>query len=263
MEEYQQPQSTQECFLMHRRFAHFKSNIIAKLHEVTTHQPVHRLKHKIPCPTYAIGKMKKRINRVVTPRKDELLDLISIDVYGPLPKSLVGNIAFLDHSRNVWTICTKDRKSLPAELDTWKSTAELQTGKKLEAVRLDNALELLSIVKECVEKYGLTLQDTEPCTSHQNGLAERSIPTTEVSNRAMLHDAQLPIEVWDEIAMTDACLKNRTPTGPIIDDEATSPKQVYTGELPLPSIDHIKVWGCKCIAYTNPDSYPGCGGSQG
>lgn len=253
-----EPYSVKDYFLMHRRFAHLNSSIIAKLHEVTTHAPIRKPKHRTPCPTCAIGKMKKRINRMVTPRKDEILDLVSIDACGPLPKSLVGNTTFLEivdnRSRKIWTICTKDRKSIPAQLDIWKKTVELQTGRQLKAVRLDNALELLKIVKEWVIKCGLILQDTESYTSHQNGIAERAIQTTESSIRAMLHDAQLPIEFWDEAAMTDAYLRNRIATGPIVDGKSTSPEQVYTGKLP--SISHVRVFGCKCIAYVNPDSHP-------
>lgn len=257
--ESQPSQSAKDYFLMHRRFAHFGSKILTKLHEVTTHSPPIRLpKHRKPCPTCAIGKMKKRINRIVTPRKDGVLDLVSIDACGPLPKSLVGNTTFLEivdnHSRKVWTICTKDRKSIPAELDIWKNTVELQTGRKLKAVRLDNAPELLSLVKDWVKKHGLTLQDTEPYTSHQNGIAERAIQTTEANVRAMLQDAQLPMQFWDEAAMADAYLRNRIASGPIIDEKPTSPEQVYTGKLP--SIDHVRVWGCKCISYVNPNSHP-------
>lgn len=254
----QQSQSAKDYFLMHRRFAHLGSKTITNLHEVTTHQPIYRPKHKGPCTTCAIGKMKKKITRVVAPRKDEILDLVSIDSCGPLPRSLVGNTTFLElvdnHSRKHWRICTKDRKSVTSDLDAWKVTVELQTGKQLKAIRLDNALELLAVVKLWVKKYGLTLQETEPYTSHQNGVAERSIQTTESSIRAMLHDSQLPIEFWDEAAMTDAYLRNLTPVGPIIDGKPTSPEQVYTGKLP--SIDHIRVWGCKCVAYVNPDSHP-------
>ena len=257
-ETVEKPQLAREYFLIHRRFAHFNSNIIAKLYKVTTYRPVQRPKYKSLYATCTIGKTKKKINRIVALRKDNLLDLISINICGLLLKSLVGNTTFLEivdnYSRKVWTICTKDRKSIPSELDTWKTTVELQTGQKLKAVRLDNAMELLSVVKEWVKKYGLTLQDTEPYTSHQNGVAERAIQTTEASVRAMIHDAQLPIEFWDEAAKTSAYLKNHTPAGPIIDDKPTSPEQIYTGKLP--TIDHIRVWGCKCIAYVNPDSHP-------
>ena len=105
-----------------------------------------------------------------------------------------------------------------------------------------------------MKKYGLTLQDTKPYISYQNRVAKRAIQTTKAFVRAIIHNAQLPIKFWDKAAKTSAYLKNHTPAGPIIDDKPTSPEQIYTGKLP--TIDHIRVWGCKCIAYINPDSHP-------
>ena len=146
---------------MHRRFAYLNSNIIVKLHEVITYSSVRRPKHRISYSMCAVEKMKKKINRVVTLRKKNILNLISIDACGSLSKSLVGNTIFLEivdnHSRKIWTICTKNRKSIPVELDIWKTTVKLQTGRKLKVIRLDNISELLSIVRDWVKKYDLIL----------------------------------------------------------------------------------------------------------
>ena len=71
---------------------------------------------------------------------------------------------------------------------------KLQIGRKLKVIRLDNALELLSIVRDWVKKYGLILQDTEPYTSHQNDVVERSIQITENSIRAIMKNSDLSLE---------------------------------------------------------------------
>ncbi|POS87946.1 hypothetical protein EPUL_001331 [Erysiphe pulchra] len=42
--------------------------------------------------------------------------------------------------------------------------------------------------------------------------------------RAMLKEAKLPIEFWDEAVSTDVYLRNRTNTGPIIDGQVTNPE---------------------------------------
>ena len=249
-------QSTKDYFLMHRRFAHFGTGLINKLHKVTTHTKINTPKTSKICSSCAVGKMKKEINRTVVPRKEGILDLVSVDVCGPLPKSYDGNIYFLNIvdncSRYTWTICTKDRKSIPSHLDVWKKSEELKTERKVKSIRLDNAKELLSIVNKWVKESGITLQDTEPYTSHQNGIAERSIQTTEQCTRSMLHEADLPVEFWDEAAKTCTYLKNLVPT--TTNDDIRSPTQIYTGKTP--SIDHIRVWGCKCYAFVNPDSHP-------
>ena len=100
-----QAQIAKDYFLMHRRFAYLNSNIIVKLHEVITYSPIRRPKHRTSCSTCAIEKMKKKINRVVTSRKKNILNLVSIDACGPLSKSLVENTTFLEivdnHSRKI------------------------------------------------------------------------------------------------------------------------------------------------------------------
>ena len=211
---------------MHRRFAHLNSNIIIKLYEVITYSLIRRSKHKISCSTCAVEKMKKKINRVVTLRKKNILNLISIDACESLSKSLVKNIIFLEivdnYSRKIWTICTKDRKSISVELDTWKTIMELQTGRKLKVIRLDNALELLSIVRDWVKKYDLILQDIESYTSHQNGVVERSIQITENSIRAIMKNLDLSLEFWDEAAMINAYLRNRIVIESLINEKSTS-----------------------------------------
>jgi len=77
-------------------------------------------------------------------------------------------------SRKSWTLLFKDRKEILPRLNKWKVQAELETGHKLKASRTDNAPEILETLHEW-ENSGVAVQTTEPYTSSQNGLAERSI----------------------------------------------------------------------------------------
>jgi hypothetical protein len=72
--------------------------------------------------------------------------------------------------------------------------------------------------------------------------------------RAMLKDSGLPNEFWPEAVESDVYLRNRTATGPEFDGQVVSPIEAYTGQQP--SIDHIRVWGCKVYTYMNPKSLP-------
>jgi hypothetical protein len=65
----------------------------------------------------------------------------------------------------------------------------------------------------------------------QNGPAERNIRTAEADMRAMLKEADLPLEFWDEAVEHDAYIRNRT------DGSVVSPQEAYTGETP--SVDHV------------------------
>ena len=132
---------------------------------------------------------------------------------------------------------------------------ELETDQKVKAARTDNAPELLRAVGDWrAEGAGTRLEQTTAASSHQNGPAERNIRTAETNMRAMLKEADLPLEFWDEAIQHDAYIRNRTDTGPVIDGSVVSPHEAYTGETP--SIDHIRVWGCKAYAYINPKTIP-------
>jgi hypothetical protein len=71
---------------------------------------------------------------------------------------------------------------------------------------------------------------------------------------AILNDASLPLEFWDEAITADPYLRNRTNTGPIIDGKITFPEGAWTAVTLL--IDHIRVWGSKCDSYINPKTIP-------
>ena len=80
---------------MYRRFAHLNFNIIVKLYEVITHSPIRKPKYKLPYSIYVISKIKKKINYMITPRKNGVLNLISINTYKSLLTSLADNTTFL------------------------------------------------------------------------------------------------------------------------------------------------------------------------
>ncbi len=245
--------------LWHRRFAHLGSAKLRHLHKVTTLKtpiPIDD-SHENTCEVCALTKFtNKRGN--VSERKASILALISIDICGPLPLSHEGLSYFLEvvdnHSRKIWCIPLKQRADVSDALRKWKLRVELQSGFKLLAVRSDNATELKATLDKWCSSLGIAPEYTVPYMSIQNGVAERAIRTTENSVRAMIKDAKLPIEFWAEAAKTDAYLRNRTATGPSVNGNLMTPEEAFTGIKP--SIDHIRVWGCKCYSHVDPKSLP-------
>ena len=68
--------------------------------------------------------------------------------------------------------------------------------------------------------------------------------------RAMLADAELPIEFWDEAVEHDSYMYNRLPIGPLTaDGQETCPEFAYSGKKPR--FDQIRVWGTKCHSYVD------------
>jgi hypothetical protein len=69
-------------------------------------------------------------------------------------------------------------------------------------------------------------------SSHQNGSAERNIRTAEANIRAILKEAELPLEFWDEAIGHDAYIRNCTNIGLDSNSINRSPTEVFTGTLP-------------------------------
>ena len=105
--------------------------------------------------------MKKKINRVITLRKNKILNLVFIDTCESLSKSLIENITFLKIIDNrlykIWIIYIKNKKFILIKLNIWKIIVKLQIEKKLKVIRLNNVLKLLSFVKNWIKKYDLAL----------------------------------------------------------------------------------------------------------
>ena len=121
-------------------------------------------------------------------------------------------------------------------------------------MRLDNAPELVATVDDCSKSSGIRQEPTVPYTSNQNGIAERGIQTTENNIRAMCKDSGLGMLFWDEAAKTDAHIRNLTAVGPEVTGRRITPYEDWTQEKP--SIDHLRVWGCRCYVCSDPKSLP-------
>lgn len=243
----------------HRRFSHLGPAKIGRLHIVTTlARPIRIPNDPEICEVCKLTKMRNSTRRELSEWKKGVLDLISLDVCGPFPTSLQGNRYFAqlkdNRSRKEWTLLLKAKSDIIPLLQKWKIGVELESGEKVKAARSDNAPEIKLILEDWCTTNGIRSENTVVHTSSQNGVAERSIQTSENSARAMLKDAKMPIEFWDEAVKADTYLRNRTATGPIINEKQTCPEEAYSGEKP--SIDHIRVWGSKCYSYVNPTSLP-------
>ena len=95
IEESQRLQLIKNYYLIYRRFAYFESKIFIKLYEIIIYFSILRFKYKKTCLIYFIKKMKKKINHMITLRKNEILNFVFINIYELLSKNLVENITFL------------------------------------------------------------------------------------------------------------------------------------------------------------------------
>jgi hypothetical protein len=144
--------------------------------------------------------MTNRIPKQLSTHKSKRLELIHLDIGGPFLQSIRGNNYFIliidSYTRVNWIIPLKHKSDAIPLMKTWKTEVELAIGEKIIAARTDNAPELIPAIREW--RSGTRSEVTTIASSHQNGPAERNIRTAEPNMRAMLKDAGLPSEFWDE-----------------------------------------------------------------
>jgi hypothetical protein len=245
--------------LMHRRFAHLGPEKLRNLHKVTTlKRPVLVPVDREMCRVCKLTKLRNRTNKALSPWKEAILALVSVDIAGPFLPTIRGNKYFAqivdNATRKTWSLVDKTKSGLMLQLRKWKATEERRTQQSLCAVRSDNAAEIRELLDEW-SKDGVREEPTTTYTgSHQNGVAERSIQQAETDARAMLKDADLPLEFWDYAVQYDTYVRSRSPSGPLVDGVRISPEEAYTGERP--SIDHIRVFGSVAYSYVSPKSLP-------
>ena len=245
--------------LWHRRFGHLGSAKLRNLHKVTTlKNPIPIVEEQDPCEVCSMTKLTNRRNHTCSERKKEILEDISIDICGELPRSRLGYRYFIEivdnHSRRSWILFLRKRSDAQAALEQWRLKVEFKAQVKVRAVRSDNAPELKEILDQWASSIGITPEYTVPYNSYQNGIAERGIRTHENQIRAMLKDAGLPIEFWPEAGKADSYIRNRTAIGPVVNGSPITPMEAFNGTKP--SIDHIRVWGCKCYSSIASESLP-------
>ena len=148
----------------------------------------------------------------------------------------------------------KDRKDCPEQLRRWRIKVERQSGHRLKAVRVDNANEPIKYFRSLEQEFGIEVQTTVPHTSTQNGLGERENRQIQADSRTLLKDAKMPPEFWVDACQAGVYTRNRVGSGPTVNDHLISPYEAFTGKVP--SVDHIRVWGCKVHSYMERESIP-------
>jgi hypothetical protein len=154
---------------MYRRFAHLGLEKLRNLHKVTTlKRKVQILKERDVCRICKLTKLRNRTRTELSPWKDSLLALISVDTAGPFTTTTRGNKWFAqvvdNASRQTWTLCGRTKSELMDKLETWKVTEERRTQLKVMAVRSDNASEIRGKLNEWA-KQGVRHERTVTVTA--------------------------------------------------------------------------------------------------
>lgn len=150
---------------------------------------------------------------------DKPLQLIHMDVCGPLPEPSLGGhryfVTFIDDfSKKVFLYVLSGKDEVFEKFKQFRAEAENQTERRIKAIKSDNGREFKNRkFDELCKAEGIIHQTTVAYNPQQNGVAERYNRTILERIRCMLLDARLPKTFWAEAAMTAVYLLNRIPKG--------------------------------------------------
>ena len=101
---------------------------------------------------------------------------------------------------------------------------------------------------------GVVQQTTPSYFPQSNGIAKRMNRTLQDKARTMMLESGLPGSLWGEILLTSCVLRNLTPTSSL----SVTPLEMWTREMP--SVEHLKVMGCKAFCQLDKVNMEGkCG----
>jgi transposase InsO family protein len=247
--------AAESASLLHRRYGHLGHDNMAKL---VKHSMVNGLDvdpstfdeaNKEPCEPCVMGKA----HRLPFPESDntakQLLDVLHMDVCGPMPVDSIGGARYLatitdGYSRYAVVKPIRYKSDVVDFVQRTIPVLETQTGRSVRKVRTDNGKEYVNnVLTTYFNAKGIIHETTVPYTPEQNGVAERLNRTIMEKVRAMLHDGDLPQELWAEAAVTANYLRNRSPTS----GHNKTPLEVFSGVKP--DVSHLRVFGSVAYAH--------------
>ncbi|UYV74507.1 hypothetical protein LAZ67_11003722 [Cordylochernes scorpioides] len=257
---YAKTQFTRMCIdknsseIWHNRFGHLNFDGLKKLQRenLVNGLPKGEFKSITSCETCIRGKQTRLpFPEVSLTKSTEPLQLIHSDICGPMrTKSYGGALYFAtfidDFSRMIFTFVMKRKNEVFKGFKVFKRFAEKQTGKKIKAIRSDNAAEYLSSdFKEYLLEEGIRHQLSVEYSPQQNGVAERANRTLVEMTRCFIIQANLPDPLWAELVHTSTYIRNRCPRT----NESRTPYEIFTGRKP--TVSHLRIIGCRCFAVDN------------
>ena len=250
--------------LWHRRFAHLGYDNMTKLVEenmvnginvspeafkeqkTIICEPCIMAKHpKSPFPTSD----KAADGEAAEPEVNQLLQLVHMDVFGPMPEPSLGGskygATFLDdHSKLSIVRPITFKSEVPKTVREVIQLLETQSGQQCRAIRTDNGSEYLNAeLSDYLKSKGIIHQTTVPYNPEQNGAAERLNRTLMDRARAMIKDAALQAELWAEAVTTASYIRNLSPVA----GKLKTPWELFFGYKPDAS--PLRVFGATAYAH--------------
>ena len=195
----------------------------------------------LACDACVEGKMTRRTFKMASaPRSSRPGDVVSADLFGPLPVTASGHrfgLVIIDDASSLIKLYLLKRKG-DALGCFERFVVEAETfGHRVRVLRSDNGGEFVSAAFDAfLAGKGIGRALTSPHTPEQNGQAERAVRTIKEGMRTALLQAGLGQSFWGRAARSFVYARNRSSVRGLI------PFEAWTGKTA--SVSHLRVWGC-------------------
>jgi hypothetical protein len=182
------------------------------------------------------------------------LDIVHSDVCGPMSvTSLSGYVYYVsfidDFSHNTWIYFLKAKGEVFNKFKEFKVLVENLSEKKIKILRLDNGGEFTSEeFKAFCKEGGIKRELSTPYNPQQNGVAERKNRTIMEAVKAMIHDQDLLMHMWEEAAKTVVYVQKKSPHR-VLGNK--TPEEMFIGENP--KVIHLRIFGYPVYVHVPKD----------
>ena len=238
--------------LWHERYGHLGYKNMAKLPNMVKGINVSPVEFEVAgqgvCAPCALGKQTRAVFDASTSKTTASLQLVHMDVCGPLPVASLGGCKFFavfldDFSKYSVVRAIKHKSDVTSVVKEVLTCLERQTNHKVRVVRTDGGGEYCNQDMEAYLKgQGIVHQRTTAYTPQQNGKAERLNRTLLERVRAMLAHSGLPKDLWAEALATANHLRNISPAK----DLDKVPHEMLYGTTPDVSL--LRTFGARVFA---------------
>jgi len=198
-----------------------------------------------------IACIKGKTTRNVIPKKSDVenprrLHRIYSDVCGPFDIEDYSQsryfVTFVDgfsHYVRVKPIRSKDKAS--KVLKEWITRSEIETGEKANLLRTDGDSKYIGTeFQEWLRSRGMHHEVTNASTPQENRVAEHLNRTILEMMRTMMHELDLPRNLWPFVVQYTQEIVNRLPMQALSENET-----LYEAfHLKKPSVKHLQIFGC-------------------
>ncbi|CAI7875781.1 unnamed protein product [Closterium sp. NIES-53] len=204
-----------------------------------------------------LKQLEERRRQGVTGRSKKPLELVHMDLVGPLPvQGHKGERYFLtivdDWSRLMWAYPLKQKDHAASTIkEDWLSFVEKQAECVAKRIRTDRGGEFLGAeMTAWLKKQGIQRELTTAYSPQSNGVAERTNRTILETARALLIESRVGNSMWPHAVRHATVARNRVLTK--VGNESRVPLERWLGRKP--PVDMLRVFGCMAVAHV-PKKY--------